>query len=89
MATLLPLSLPHTCTQDYQLGHYTIPANSFIVVNAWAIHRDPAYWSNPDKFDPMRFIDKDGKLVLPEALMPFGIGLYDILINSEKSNLPI
>ena len=32
------------------------------------------YWKNPEKFDPNRFFDSNGKLCVPEAWVPFGLG---------------
>lgn len=31
--------------------------NTKVIVNAWAISRDPKYWNNPDSFEPERFLD--------------------------------
>ena len=42
-----------------------------ILVNAWAIQRDPAAWDAPDEFMPERF--EDGKAE-GRLLMPFGMG---------------
>ena len=33
------------------------------------------YWKNPEKFDPNRFFDTNGKLNIPEAFIPFGLGM--------------
>ena len=34
------------------------------------------YWKNPEKFDPNRFFDTNGKLNIPEAFIPFGLGMF-------------
>lgn len=39
-----------------------------------AIHRDPTYWPEPEKFDPERFSDENKKNVIPGTFMPFGNG---------------
>ncbi|XP_078679259.1 steroid 17-alpha-hydroxylase/17,20 lyase-like [Branchiostoma floridae x Branchiostoma belcheri] len=36
---------------------------------------DPAYWPDPDRFDPGRFLDAEGNVInKPESFMPFGGG---------------
>lgn len=40
----------------------------------WAVHMDPALWSNPERFDPERFLDEAGQYVAPNHFMPFQTG---------------
>lgn len=35
---------------------------------------DRKLWGDPENFRPERFISEDGKLLRPEALIPFGSG---------------
>lgn len=39
-----------------------------------AIHRDPKYYPEPDKFDPERFSDKNKHSIKHHTYLPFGIG---------------
>ena len=40
-----------------------------------ALHHDEAYWNEPEKFDPSRFLDEDGKFTgIPPSFKPFGTG---------------
>ena len=41
------------------------------------------YWKNPEKFDPNRFFDTNGKLNIPEAFIPFGLGMFLIILRSS------
>ncbi|XP_007020554.2 PREDICTED: cytochrome P450 71D10 [Theobroma cacao] len=53
-----PLLIPRECSEDCVIGGYEIPAKTKVIVNAWAIGRDPSYWKEAEKFQPERFIDK-------------------------------
>ncbi|XP_047172694.1 cytochrome P450 71D11-like [Vigna umbellata] len=52
-----PLLLPRECREACEIKGYHIPAKSKVIVNAWAIGRDPNYWSEAERFYPERFID--------------------------------
>ena len=59
----------------YITGGYDIPKGSMVLVNHWAIHRDPNYWKDVEKFDPTRFLNENGKLGMkPESWLPFSAG---------------
>ncbi|XVF13720.1 hypothetical protein REPUB_Repub08aG0231900 [Reevesia pubescens] len=52
-----PLLLPYKAKNDVQICGYTIPKDAQLLVNAWAIGRDPNYWNDPLSFCPERFLD--------------------------------
>jgi cytochrome P450 len=54
-----PLLLPRECGQTCEINGYQLPIKSKVIVNAWAIARDPKYWTESEKFYPERFIDSD------------------------------
>ncbi|GKV01903.1 hypothetical protein SLEP1_g14415 [Rubroshorea leprosula] len=72
----VPLLLPHESTEDITVNGYDIPKKSRILVNAWAIGRDPVAWSeNAQEFFPERFIGRDMDVRGHDfQLIPFGSG---------------
>ncbi|KAK8333856.1 hypothetical protein V6Z11_A10G234200 [Gossypium hirsutum] len=70
-----PLLLPRQTSASVKFGGYDIPSNTTVLINAWAIQRDPKWWENPEEFIPERFenssIDFKGQ---DFQLNPFGFG---------------
>uniref|UniRef100_A0A803PIM2 Cytochrome P450 n=1 Tax=Cannabis sativa TaxID=3483 RepID=A0A803PIM2_CANSA len=53
----VPLLVPRKTAEVVQIGdgRYTIAAGTKVIINAWAIQRDPNSWDQPDEFIPERF----------------------------------
>ncbi|CAI0455993.1 unnamed protein product [Linum tenue] len=52
-----PLLLPHRAQETCEVMNYTIPEGAQVLVNVWAISRDPTVWEDdPSSFKPERFI---------------------------------
>ncbi|KAF2899423.1 hypothetical protein ILUMI_06752 [Ignelater luminosus] len=51
-----------------------LEAGSFIWLPVIAIHRDPKYYPDPQKFNPDRFSDENKKNIKPFSYLPFGAG---------------
>ncbi|GJZ55684.1 cytochrome P450 93A3-like protein [Tanacetum coccineum] len=55
--------------QDCTVAGYHIPANTTVLINIWALNRDPNHWEKPHEFRPEIFEDnmlnagKDGTLL--------------------------
>ncbi|XP_077246727.1 flavonoid 3'-monooxygenase-like [Tasmannia lanceolata] len=54
---VLPLLLPHCPSQSCTVARYSVPKGTKILLNIWAIHRDPNAWDNPLEFQPERFME--------------------------------
>ncbi|CAM8919734.1 unnamed protein product [Rhodiola kirilowii] len=57
-APIAPPSRSNEIEKDRE-GKIRRVAKTRIIVNAWAVGRDPANWSDPEKFYPERFEDSD------------------------------
>ncbi|KAJ7960900.1 Cytochrome p450 [Quillaja saponaria] len=53
----LPLLLPRESSERCEINGYEIPAKTKVIINAWAIGRDPNCWTEAEKFKPERFLD--------------------------------
>ena len=48
-------SLARTVVSEFELRGYKIPAGANLVMSQWIMHRHPAYFADPEKFDPDRW----------------------------------
>ncbi|CAN6203077.1 unnamed protein product [Urochloa humidicola] len=81
-----PLLVPHHAREDTVVAGYDVPAGARVLVNVWAIARDPASWPDePAAFRPERFLSGGGGGGAAAAagvdvrgahfeLLPFGAG---------------
>lgn len=56
------------------IGGYHLPANSVVFLSAYCTHRHPAFWQEPDVFDPERFTPERSAGRPRFAYFPFGGG---------------
>ncbi|KAI3461566.1 hypothetical protein Pfo_018229 [Paulownia fortunei] len=68
-----PLLVPHSSSQDCKVGGFDISGGTTLLVNAWAIHRDPNLWEDPGMFNPERFKGFEGGYD-GFVFVPFGMG---------------
>ena len=76
-----PLLLPRECREQCKVLGYDVPRGTQVLVNVWAIGRDPRYWpgGSPEEFRPERFGDGEPAAALDfkgtdYELLPFGAG---------------
>jgi cytochrome P450 len=57
-----------------EIGGYRIPAGADVMIVPWVTHRHPAFWEQPERFDPERFTPQREKARHRYAWFPFGGG---------------
>ncbi|KAH7864383.1 hypothetical protein Vadar_028987 [Vaccinium darrowii] len=73
----LPLLVPKRPNKSSIVGGYTIPKDTRVLLNVWAIHRDPQAWDDPSEFKPERFLSDASKWDYNGnnfEFLPFGSG---------------
>ncbi|KAK6778637.1 hypothetical protein RDI58_025355 [Solanum bulbocastanum] len=70
-----PLLIPRECREETNINGYTIPLKTRVVINVYAMGRDPKYWEDAESFIPERFeqisVDFMGNNF---EYLPFGAG---------------
>ncbi|KAF8796998.1 Cytochrome P450 3A21 like protein [Argiope bruennichi] len=68
--------LERQASADYELGEtgIKIPKGMIVTIPNYAMHRDPEYFPNPEKFDPDRWTVEEKAKRDQYAYLPFGAG---------------
>ncbi|KAE9459572.1 hypothetical protein C3L33_08582, partial [Rhododendron williamsianum] len=70
-----PFLLPHRALASCEVMNYTIPVDAQVLVNVWALGRDPTFWEDPLQFKPERFLDSTLDYKGNDyGFLPFGAG---------------
>ncbi|KAJ4869997.1 hypothetical protein Rs2_48415 [Raphanus sativus] len=57
-----------------KVGGFYLPEKTTIMVNAYAVMRDPHYWEDPNEFKPERFLEEEERKEQTLKYIPFGSG---------------
>ncbi|XP_011362285.1 cytochrome P450 4V2 [Pteropus vampyrus] len=60
--------------EDCEIAGFNIAKGSQMFIIAYALHRDPRYFPNPEEFQPERFFPENMKGRHPYAYVPFSAG---------------
>eukprot|EP00268_Persea_americana_P063489 TRINITY_DN8239_c2_g1_i1.p1 TRINITY_DN8239_c2_g1~~TRINITY_DN8239_c2_g1_i1.p1 ORF type:complete len:508 (-),score=54.15 TRINITY_DN8239_c2_g1_i1:387-1910(-) len=71
----VPLLVPRESIEKCVLDIYEIPAKTRVLINTYAIGRDPETWDKPLEYNPERFVGSDIDIKGQDfELLPFGGG---------------
>ncbi|CAI0426055.1 unnamed protein product [Linum tenue] len=71
----VPLLVPRESMEDCVMDGYMIPARTRVLINSYAISRDPTLWEDPLEFNPERFLESGIDFHDQEfRFLPFGGG---------------
>jgi cytochrome P450 len=66
--------LPRQANARDAISGYAIPKDAIVVISQYVIHRHPAFWSEPEQFQPERFTPAQATTRHRCAYIPFGEG---------------
>ncbi|XP_038681308.1 cytochrome P450 76T24-like [Tripterygium wilfordii] len=70
-----PFLVPRKANSDVEICGFRVPESAQILVNVWAMGRDPNVWENPNSFVPERFLEVNIDIKGRDfELLPFGGG---------------
>jgi cytochrome P450 len=67
-------SIPRVAIADDEIAGHRIPKGSRVIIPIHAIHHDPRFWPDPERYHPQRFMPGEGKGRHRSAYLPFGGG---------------
>ena len=71
----VPFLIPRRAQETCEVMGYTIPKDSEVIVNVWAVGRDPLLWEDPLSFKPERFLGSGLDFKGHDyEFLPFGAG---------------
>ena len=79
LRTVTPLLPPHLSMASCSIDGFVVPAGVRVLINVWAIARDPCFWEDAEEFVPERFLDGGGAAHVSYwgndfQFLPFGAG---------------
>jgi cytochrome P450 len=72
-------SFPRRAHAQETIGGYVIPAGAPVLLCPYTTHRHPAFWRDPEKFDPERFNEAEEASRPRYAHFPFGGGQHQCI----------
>jgi cytochrome P450 len=66
--------LGRVALEDHEACGHVLPAGSIVVLSPWAVHRNPAFFPDPERFDPGRWRPEQAAARPRFSYFPFGGG---------------
>ena len=73
-SSFVPMCPPHKTMADEKVNSYVIPEGTRVFYNIWAIHQEEEHFPHPNKFNPDRWLGKDGHFQNSKSFMIFSVG---------------
>jgi cytochrome P450 len=72
-------ALGRVALDDYEVGGYTVPKGSVIIISPYVVHHDPRLYTDPERFDPQRWT-KAAEAKRPRfSFIAFGAGPHQCI----------
>lgn len=78
---IVPISGPRRVLKTCELGGFTIPQNTTVLIGLRSVHMDADFWKDPQEFRPERFLDENMKIKNLERLLSFGCGRRKVIFS--------
>jgi cytochrome P450 len=66
--------IPRVAAVDTTIAGRRVKRGAMIMIAPWTLHRHEAFWREPARFDPDRFLPEREKDIRPGTYIPFGLG---------------
>ncbi|TNE80470.1 MAG: cytochrome P450 [Bacteroidetes bacterium] len=67
-------AIPRSIKDDMELGGFQLKGKQPILITLYGLNRNPAYWNNPEEFNPENFSEEAKQKRHKHAYLPFGSG---------------
>lgn len=68
--------LPRGTVADDEIDGYAVRARTGVLISPWTVHRNPAFWTDPNRFNPDRFDPLQVAGRPKYAYLPFAHGVH-------------
>jgi cytochrome P450 len=68
------MMFPRRTLEEVEIAGTVLPPRTIVLVSAYAVHRRPDVWPDPDRFDPDRFLPEAEAKRPKGAYLPFSAG---------------
>ncbi|KAK1330173.1 hypothetical protein QTO34_010359 [Cnephaeus nilssonii] len=76
LLALVPMGIPRALMRTTCFRGYTLPQGTEVFPLLGSVLHDPEVFTQPEEFNPGRFLDADGRFKKQEAFLPFSLGIY-------------